>query len=112
MKEHYVVNDPMASVRNAFQHALDVKLIRKLNLLGIHEKGRLLDTPLFNVMCQVARNIDPNVTNMAVKGQLQNCIGNSYARAKRLEKLKESQRKCNLSTKYAPNSSPPVSFPR
>ena len=108
LKEHYVRNDAIASVRNAFQKGLDVKLIRKLNFLGIHEKGRLLDTAVFEVMCQVGRNIDPDITNLAVKSQLQNCIGNSYARAKRLEK--EKQRKVNLSTKYS--STTPSRSPR
>ena len=56
-----------------------------------------MPSPIFDVMCQLARNVDSSTTNNAVKTQLSNCIGNSYARAKRVE----SQRKQKLSTKFA-----------
>ena len=88
--------DAIASVRNAFQHALDVNCIRSVNLLGIHDKGKLVPSPVFDVMCTVARNVVPDTTNLAVKNQLANCIGNAYARKKR-----EDSKRQKLSSKFA-----------
>lgn len=67
-----------------------------------------MPSPIFDVMCQLARNVDSNTTNSAVKTQLSNCIGNSYARAQRENKQKESQRKQKLSSKFTDRPRPQI----